>query len=120
MKKIILVIFIFSALLPFNSFSETTPNVHSIIIFPMIAYTHYAGEVHFQATAYDKDGNRLNNVDLTGCWSASSGMIGPDGRYIANVAGYHTITCAYEDVTSPDPIVTKGYASVHVWDETPR
>lgn len=100
--------------------NQAPVEIASIQVFPVIAHTFYGGEVQFTAYAYDAAENQLD-IDLTGCWSASAGIIDDDGRYIANIVGYHTVTCRYE-VGSGDNATASvaGTASVHVSDPRPR
>ncbi|OGP03060.1 MAG: hypothetical protein A2Z91_03705 [Deltaproteobacteria bacterium GWA2_38_16] len=134
MKKVLffsLIAFSFLVVIPIFADNGNDPapvTVASIQVFPPMAFTRYGGEVEFTARAYDKDGNWLKDLDLTGCWTTSAGLIDDFGRYIANVVGYHTVTCTYTGpyeapIGTPlpiEPVLIEGTASVDVGEERPR
>ena len=120
MKKIFFIlVFVFVSAL-----ALAEQEVATIHVSPAIANTRYGGEVQFRAYAHDAQGNLIANFKPSE-WVASAGIIDENGRYIANIVGYHTVSARYyKNSTTPNPVdpgeFIEGTASVHVGEERPR
>ena len=105
--------------------TSPSPIPAQIFVSPSMVTLRYAGDVRFRATAFDVNGNRIENWEPTE-WRASAGIMYSDGWYVGNISGYHTIQAVHvyyrqgSGSTEPERVEVIGEASVNVGHPDPR
>jgi len=116
MKKIIffaVVLFSMGLTRGYTHTQDDPTLIDKIFISPATVSIPYAGDVYFRAYAYDKDGNHIENFKPT-FWQASAGIIYPDGHYVGNISGWHTVDAVYTVKHEDHVHLVTGEASIHV------